>query len=201
MGQGIIENTPTLETERLVLRRFKPEDAQAFFQIMSDREVNTFLPWFPADSLEAAGEMLRAQYLDTYAAPSGYRYAICLRGEDAPIGYVGLSGGEAHDFGYGLRREYWRRGIVPEAGAAVIERLRRASGLPFITATHDVNNPASGAVMRKLGMTYRYSYQEHWLPKDIQVTFRMYQLDFAEDVETYRGYWERYPEHRVEPGL
>ena len=200
MRERIIENTPTLETERLVLRRFTPEDAPAFFAIMGDREVNTFLPWFPAQSLEAARRQLRAQYLDAYDLPMGYRYAICLKGEGAPIGYVNLSAGEAHDFGYGLRREYWRQGLASEAGAAVIDRLR-AAGLPFITATHDVHNPASGAVMRKLGMTYRYTYMERWLPKDIYVNFRLYQLDLAPDAGTYRGYWERYPVHGVESGL
>ena len=47
-------NTPRLETERLVLRRFEPSDLQAFFQIFSDGEVNRFLPWFPVRDLEEA---------------------------------------------------------------------------------------------------------------------------------------------------
>ena len=40
-----MENTPLLETERLVLRRFTPLDLDALFAIFSDIEVNTFLPW------------------------------------------------------------------------------------------------------------------------------------------------------------
>ena len=58
----------------------------------------------------------------------------------------------------------------------MIERVR-AAGWPFLTATHDVNNPRSGAVMRKLGMRYAYSYREHWMPKDISVVYRMYQIN------------------------
>ena len=38
-----------LTTERLVLRRFTAEDADAVFTLLRDREVNTFLPWFPID--------------------------------------------------------------------------------------------------------------------------------------------------------
>lgn len=64
-----------------------------------------------------------------------------------------------------------------------------------MTATHDVNNPASGAVMKKLGFSYRYSYREQWQPKNISVVFRMFQLDFDGSAETYRGYWDKYPEH------
>ena len=66
---------------------------------------------------------------------------------------------DSHDLGYGLRREFWRRGLVTEAGRAVIDQLKR-DGVPYITATHDVNNPRSGEVMRRLGMRYQYSYEE-----------------------------------------
>ena len=75
------------------------------------------------------------------------------------------------------------------------------SGLPYITATHDVNNPRSGAVMKKLGMTYKYSYLEQWQPKNIPVTFRMYQRNFDENAQTYMEYWNKYQEHFVEANV
>ncbi len=40
-------NTPTLTTERLILRKFSENDLEALIKIYSDEEVNTFLPWFP----------------------------------------------------------------------------------------------------------------------------------------------------------
>ena len=88
-----------------------------------------------------------------------------MKGENHPVGYIGVSMEESHDLGYGLRKEYWNQGIVTEAGRAVIERVRK-DGLPYLTATHDVKNPASGAVMEKLGMSYQYSYEELWQPKN-----------------------------------
>ena len=193
-----IENTPVLETERLILRRFTPADGEAVYRLYSDKEVNRFLPWFPLESREEAEKCLREFYLESYEKPCGYRYAVCLRAEDAPIGYVHVSGGESRDLGYALRREHWGQGIAAEAGRAVLARLREA-GYPYVTATHDILNPASGAVMRKMGMTYRYSYREQWQPKDIPVTFRMYQinLDGQED-RVYKQYWEQYPVHFVE---
>ena len=66
---------------------------------------------------------------------------------------------EHHDFGYGLRKEFWHRGIAREAGRAVIGQVEK-DGLPYVTATHDVRNPRSGRVMEALGMSYRYSYEE-----------------------------------------
>lgn len=102
--------------------------------------------------------------------------AGCLREDNYPIGYINVSTNDSHDLGYGLRREFWHKGIATEAGMAVIAQLRK-DGTAYITATHDVSNPRSGGVMRQLGMKYQYSYQEQWQPKDILVTFRMYQLN------------------------
>ena len=56
--------------------------------------------------------------------------------------------------------------------------------------------------MRKLGMTYRYSYQELWQPKNRTVIFRLYQLNFrCPEDWTWRGYWESSPRAFVEQGL
>ena len=192
---------PTLETDRLILRKFEEGDAEALLTILEDREVNRFLPWFPLNSLEEAKALLREKYLLFYQKPVGYRYAICLKPDPTPIGYIHLAGPGSYDLGYGLRKELWRRGITPEAGSAVIAQARR-DGIPYITATHDRNNPASGAVMRKLGMQYRYSYREQWQPKDISVVFRVYQINLdGQEERLYRKYWNTYPEHFVEPGL
>jgi len=66
--------------------------------------------------------------------------------------------------------------FIAFACKAVVEQLKK-SGVPYITATHDVNNPRSGNVMKSIGMTYCYSYEEQWQPKNIRSTFRMYQLN------------------------
>ena len=62
-------NTPTLETKRLILRKFDKTDIDALYQIYSDEEVNIFLPWFPLKSMDEA----RMFYDKNYLA-SGYCY-------------------------------------------------------------------------------------------------------------------------------
>ena len=105
---------------------------------------------------------------------------------------------EPHDFGYGLRKEFWRQGIATEAGKAVIGLVRK-DGLPYITATHDRNNPKSGNVMRKLGMKYCYSYEELWQPKKFLVIFRMYQLNLNGNNDfVYKKYWNMSDTHFIE---
>lgn len=191
-------NTPRLETKRLILRRFTEEDMEAFLKIYGDREVNTYLPWFPLKTMEEARAFYEERYALTYAGPEGYRYAVCLKSDSVPIGYVNVSTEESHDLGYGLLKEFWRQGIVSEAARAVTEQVKR-DGMPYITATHDVKNPHSGNVMKALGMRYQYSYEELWQPKNIPVVFRMYQLNLDGNQDrVYREYWNRYENHFIE---
>ena len=194
-------NTPTLNTQRLILRRFEDRDLEALYAIFSDEEVNTFLPWYPVKDRSEARAFYEERYAQAYRQERGYRYAICLKEDDVPIGYVNVSMDGGHDLGYGLLKEFWHRGIVSEAAAALIEQVRR-DGMDFITATHDRNNPRSGSVMRRIGMKYCYSYEEQWQPKNFPVVFRMYQLNLdGQDDRVYREYWEKYPVHFIEDDI
>lgn len=179
-----------IKTQRLILRPFVKEDVAALFQIMSDVTVNRFLPLFPLKTMEEARQYLQKKYLDRYAAGEVFYYTVCLKTDNMPVGYIKVSEDDSHDLGYGLRREFWNRGIITEACLAVLETVKKA-GLVYVTATHDVNNPASGKVMRKAGLKYKYSYEELWQPKNIPVTFRMYQINFdGSDNRVYKKYWD-----------
>lgn len=189
-------NTAQLETERLILRKFTEEDIEALYLLLKDEEVNIFLPWFPVKNIKEAEDFYEKRF-----ANKKYYFAICLKDNKHPIGYVKADMDDSHDFGYALRKEFWHRGIVTEASKALIERLKK-DGIPYITATHDKNNPRSGGVMRQVGMKYCYSYKEQWQPKDFLVTFRMYQLNFDEQEDrVYQKYWNLYDTHFVETDI
>lgn len=121
-----------------------------------------------------------------------------MRDDNIPIGYVTVGEADSFDLGYGLKKEFWRRGIMTEAAKAVLDELKK-DGIPYVTATHDVKNPKSGEVMKRLGMKYRYSYEEQWQPKNIKVVFRMYQLDLdGNDGRVFTKYREISPSSFVE---
>lgn len=192
---------PTLKTERLILRKFTKNDFDAMYKIFSDVDVNKFLPWFPLKTIEDVKTFYIEQYDKKYKQEKAYNYAICLKEDNRPIGYINVSMNESYDFGYGLSKELWNKGIITEAGRVVIEQLREA-GIPYITATHDINNPRSGKVMQKLGMKYQYSYEEQWQPKNILVVFRMYQLNLdGNDNRVYKEYWNNSDVHFIEKDL
>lgn len=195
------ENTPVLRTERLILRKFNENDIEALFNIHRDEDVNRFLPWFPLKSVDEARDFFDKNYAEVYKKKRGYKYAICLKNDNVPAGYINIGMDDAHDLGYGLCKEYWHRGIVSEAAKAVTERAKR-DGIKYITATHDVKNPRSGNVMKSIGMKYKYSYEEQWQPKNITVIFRMYQLNFdGDDSRVYTKFWDDSEVHFVEKNI
>lgn len=194
-------NTPKLETEKLILRKFTKDDLDALFLILKAEEVNKFLPWYPMKNLEETKRFYEERYAAKYAEPQAYAYAICLKSDNYPIGYIKVDISDSYDLGYGLRKEFWHKGIVSEAAKAVAQQVKK-DGIPYITATHDVNNPRSGAVMKRIGMEYKYSYEELWQPKNFLVTFRMYQLNLDGNKDRiYKKYWNTYEKHFVEENV
>lgn len=194
-------NTPKLETEKLILRKFTQDDLYALYEIYSDRDVNKFLPWFPLENEGEVKSLFEEKYAAVYSEPQGYAYAICLKSDNYPIGYIKVDISDSYDLGYGLRKEFWHQGIVSEAAQALVEQLKK-DGIPYITATHDINNPRSGSVMKRIGMEYKYSYEELWQPKNFLVTFRMYQLNLDGNKDrVYKKYWNTYKKHFVEENV
>ena len=84
-----INNTPRLETERLILRRFELGDVDAVLAIYGDPQVMKFVPMNPLQSREEAQAYLETHYLQAYREEFGCLYAICLKEDHVPIGWSG----------------------------------------------------------------------------------------------------------------
>lgn len=153
------KGTQTVETARLVLRRFRVEDARAMYaNWASDPEVTRFLTW-PTHPSPAVSEMVLQDWVKAYADDCCYQWAIVLKENgDEPIGSIAVVSqddkvGKAQ-VGYALGRAWWGQGLMTEALGAVIGYLFDQVGMQRVEARHDPRNPASGAVMRKCGMQY-----------------------------------------------
>ncbi|XUU59580.1 GNAT family N-acetyltransferase [Erythrobacter sp. HA6-11] len=140
-------------TQRLLLRPAWPEDAEAIFAGIGEREVVCNLaraPW--PYTLKDARE-----FLSRPAPDSLPRFVITIPGEDGSelVGMVGLNcqdDGEEDvvELGYWIARSHWGQGIATEAVRGVLE-VARTLGIKRIEAGHFTDNPASGRVMRKVG--------------------------------------------------
>ena len=148
--------TQLIETRRLILRRFRIEDAEDMFgNWASDPEVTRFLTW-PAHSSVDITRAVLGSWISRYEDGGFFNWAIEWKETGRVIGNIAvvrLDGNiDAAEMGYCLSRSFWGRGIMPEALRAVMDYLFDTAGLNRVAACHDVNNPRSGRVMSKAGM-------------------------------------------------
>jgi RimJ/RimL family protein N-acetyltransferase len=141
-------------TERLLLRPGFPEDASAVATAIGDESVVRNLamaPWPYAE--QDAGEWLA---MDQHPLLPSLLMVKRTGGTPRIIGAIGIhlvdhAGGQrCPELGYWIARPYWGLGFATEAGRAVLA-MARSHGLPPLIAGHFIDNPASGAVLRKLG--------------------------------------------------
>lgn len=147
--------TKTIETRRLVLRRFTPADAQPMFDNWAnDLEVTKFITWPPHGTVEVTQSIVKG-WVESYEKPNSYQWAIELDGQ--VIGSISVvtlkERAQMAEIGYCLGRHWWHKGIMSEALRGVMKFLFEEVGVNCITAKHDVRNPNSGGVMKKCGMT------------------------------------------------
>lgn len=157
-GEDMIKHkgTVTIETTRLILRRFRPEDAYDMFtNWASDPEVVKYLPWGPHDNIIVTQRRIKT-WTDSYSFDNTYNWAICLKRTSHVIGSVSAEilndPGKACEVGYCIGKDFWGQGIMTEALRAVMHFLFYEVGYERITARHDIFNTASGRVMQKAGM-------------------------------------------------
>ncbi len=148
--------TKTLETDRLILRKFTPEDAEDMYENWaSDPEVTKYLTWPVHTSVDVTKKLLEI-WVQRYRDDNSYNWAIEYKETGRVIGNISVvklnEAVESADMGYCMSRALWGRGIMPEALKAVIAFLFDEVGLNRIAACHDPGNSKSGRVMEKAGM-------------------------------------------------
>ena len=157
--------TRELKTSRLILRQFSAGDAQAMYDNWaSDPEVTKFLTW-PAHGSPRISAMVLGDWISSYSKADFYQWAVEYEG--SPIGSISVVSSndraESVEIGYCIGKNWWHKGIVSEALTEVIRFFFEDVGVNRVCARHDPNNPNSGAVMRKCGMTYEgTSRQSDW---------------------------------------
>lgn len=150
--------TQRIETERLILRRYTEDDADAMYHNWANSEaVTRFLTWPVHDSVEITRKVLGA-WVERYRDISVYHWGIELRGRGEVIGDIAVVSlnekTESAELGWCLGEAWWGRNIMPEAAAAVRDYLFDKVGFHRVEARHDSRNPKSGRVMQKIGMRY-----------------------------------------------
>lgn len=151
--------TVTLETERLILRKTRQNDAESMFKNWAnDERVTKYLTWAPYESVEQLETTYHKFLLENKDKPDFYDWKIELKEIGEPIGSIGVvqlrEDVEAAVIGYCLGYNWWHKGIMSEAFKEIIRFLFEDVGLNRIESYHDSRNPHSGDVMKKCGLVY-----------------------------------------------
>lgn len=135
----------TLETERLILRPWKEDDAESLYKYAKNPEVGPIAGWPVHTSVENSREIIKS------VLAADETYAVCLREDNVAIGSIGLippaqshtkAADDEIEIGYWIGVPYWGQGLIPEAVRALQKHafldLGCNSGLDILLKKHNI---------------------------------------------------------------
>ncbi|MGN1443208.1 MAG: GNAT family N-acetyltransferase [Acutalibacteraceae bacterium] len=162
--------TPTLKTERLILRPLLVSDAESVFLWTSDERVTKYMLYPKHEKIEATLEWLKSIDHDSEKA---YDFGFVEKEIGLLIGSGGLyweDDNEQWRIGYNLRFDRWGKGFATEAAKEIMRFAKEELRAEKIGSEHAVDNIASGKVLEKCGLHFT-KYGEY-TKFDGSVTFR-----------------------------
>lgn len=179
IGRDPHGDMPVLETKRLRLRRLTMRDARDVFAYCRDPEVARHVLWSAQRSVGEARAYIRCM-LRRYRSGEPASWGIEWKQTGTIVGTIGYmwihSEHACAEVGYSLAREMWGKGIMTEALRCVLEYSFGVLRLNRVEAIHEVDNPASGAVMRKCGMRYEGTLRQKLRNKGRYVDVDLYAI-------------------------
>lgn len=143
-----------LETERLVLRRFRADDAPVLAAYRSDPDVARYQSWdAPYPLGDAIAFVAEAAHLDP-EREGWFQYAVELRTGGVLIGDVGVNrgdGGRQAEIGFTFAPAHQGRGLATEAVGRIVGHLLAEEGLHRVHASLDARNTRSARLLERLG--------------------------------------------------
>ncbi len=157
-----------INTNRLTLRRWRENDAEALYKYASDGRVSEMALWPRHTSVDMSREVIK-----DFFQPNPFTLAMVLKETNEPIGCIGLvpAGAEHYrpfanerEVGYWIGFPYWGKGLTSEALKSMIEFCRNNIRLDSLLITTDVANKASQRVAEKCGFINFTDYDNNGTP-------------------------------------
>ncbi len=164
-----------VETERLRLRTPEMSDEARVAEFIGDWDVAKMLANVPHPYARKDARIWLAPQKERRASGEAYNCAIELKASPGLIGVIGLTGirmiegGNVADFGYWLAKPYWNKGIMTEAGRALVRHAFKALGFAGLKSGHFKENFRSGNVLAKLGFRYAGEGPKYCLARKAEV--------------------------------
>ncbi len=141
-----------IETDRLILRPLRLEDAEAIYNSYAhDEEVTRFLTWRPNNSVEEVEGYLRKAL--AAQGRTQLNWVIIRKDNSSLIGMISCRiDNHKVEIGYVLGRAAWGKGFMTEAARAIMDFAFTLPGVYRVYGLCDLENVASARVMEKIGM-------------------------------------------------
>ena len=156
-----------LNTERLVLRRWRKSDVDSLFKYASDPDIGPKAGWPPHTSKEISLDIIQNVFTGAEC------YAICERGSNEAIGAIELilhgKSNKTHnddecELGYWIGKPFWGRGYMPEAARELIRHGFEDVGMNIIWCGYYDGNSKSLRVQEKLGFEWHHTNENVEVP-------------------------------------
>lgn len=169
-----------LETDRIILRPWAEKDLEDFYGYAKVDGVGQMAGWNPHKSIEESQHILKI-FIDNKNT-----FALQSKENSQVIGSLGLEmlsmdlGGsyaklKGREIGYVLSKEYWGKGIMPEAVKCAVDYCFNQENYDFLQCSHSISNRQSQRVIEKCGFHYVKEHMRKTINGDIQ-TSRYYVL-------------------------
>jgi [ribosomal protein S5]-alanine N-acetyltransferase len=146
-----------LETERLILRQMRAEDAEFIFELVNEAAFIRNIGDKGVRTLDDARNYILTGPVASYAKFGFGLYLVALRETGEAIGICGLlkrDSLEDVDIGFAFLERFRRKGFAYEAAAAVMGYGRNALGLKRIVTITSADNEGSMRVLEKIGLRF-----------------------------------------------
>ena len=145
--------SPRIETERLILRRYKESDIDAMYEIITDERLSKYIR-FPNFTKEEELECIK-KWINSADESRYERWVIELKNDGSVVGNIDINSiMSKHNYcnvGYTIRYDYWGNGYASEALKAVSDYLLNDGGYYLVECTCNELNIQSSKVMLKAG--------------------------------------------------
>ena len=163
-----------LETERLILDKWRKKDARELFAYASSPNVGPLAGWKPHKSVKDSKMRIKKLFIPNGTWKITFREGMDCR-PGVAIGSIGFEPDpkrpeiKARELGYSLAEEYWGMGLMTEAGRAVIDYGFSDMKLEVISIETAPDNVRSQRVIQKLGFKYEGTLRDSYLTIDDEV--------------------------------
>ncbi|MHC4211949.1 MAG: GNAT family N-acetyltransferase [Planctomycetota bacterium] len=168
---------PTIETERLILRAFNLTDAPEVQRLAGDREIASMTLSIPHPYEDGVAEKWISTHRDLFEKGQVLNLAITRRDDGGLVGSIGITINTEHEnaeLGYWIGKQYWNQGYCTEAARPLLKYAFETLKLNRIEAHHFARNPASGRIMKKIGLLKEGCLRQHIIKWDAFEDIVMY---------------------------